>query len=123
MQVYDKTGKAPNVRAYYKKSGVYLIKEQGKLVYIGFSRSNVYKAAMRHFQSWSDPTQERITYQGRPRSWYTIRIVAAPAAKAEQLEMSLIIKKQPRDNAIKYESYTNAPQDAALIRQYEEAPF
>lgn len=121
--VYDKTGKAPKVREYYKKSGVYLIKEQGRLVYIGFSRSNVYKTLMRHFQSWSDPTQERITYQGRPRDWYTARIVSATPAQAEKLERALIIKHQPRDNGIKYDTYVNDNTDIALIRTYEEAPF
>lgn len=121
--VYDKSGKASNVRPYFKKSGVYLIKEQGQLVYIGHSKRNLYKTALRHFQQWDDPEQIRISYAGKPRNWYTIRFVSTTPAKAEKLERVLVIKHQPRDNAIKYDSYTTTPADDAIRRQYEEAPF
>lgn len=89
------------------KSGVYIIKEDNKIVYVGFSRTNLYRTIMRHFQDWNDrETPDRINYRYKTRrKKYTIRIVFAPAKKAFNLEKALILKYNPRDNAQKYESY------------------
>ena len=50
----------PNLRG---KSGVYIVKNKaGQIVYVGHSASDLYKTMYRHFQSWHDPKQIRVTY-------------------------------------------------------------
>lgn len=123
--VYNLAGRV-NIPETKDRSGVYLIKEKGKIVYVGNSASNVYKTALRHFQSWDDPTQERITYAGQPRENYTIRFVACTAKQAEALERRLILRHQPRDNSIKYDNYINSQYDDQVVSIYdntEVAPF
>jgi hypothetical protein len=50
---YNKYGKT-NFGFTENKSGVYLIKSKrtNKIVYVGYSASNLYKTMYRHFQSW-----------------------------------------------------------------------
>ena len=108
------------------KAGVYLIKERGKIVYVGHSTSDLYKTALRHFQTWNDRTQERVTYAGKPIEDYTIRIVITTAKQAPALEKKLILRHNPRDNWQKYESYTLSAYDNQALDTYdntEVAPF
>ena len=83
-----------------KKSGVYEIYEASKIVYIGYSGSDVYKAMYRHFQSWNDRSQIRITYN--PSSVKVRVIYCNNKTTAARLEKALIINKQPRDNPQQY---------------------
>lgn len=114
------------------KSGVYLIRENGKLVYIGFSSNNIYRTMYRHFQAWHHPLQEVISYAGSRRgAKYTVSVTLCPPKTAERLERTLVIKYQPRDNANKYKAYTTTDADEELLKAYnetyitpdEEAPF
>lgn len=92
-----------------KSSGVYFIKSNrtGKVIYIGFSNSNLYFTIYRHFaDNWNEPKNtDRKTRYLYDRMKYTVRVILTTAARAELLEKFLIMKFQPRDNAIKYKQY------------------
>lgn len=114
------------IRASIKRPGVYLIKVNGSLKYIGHSGSNVYKTILRHFQSWEDRFQVRITYP--KASYVTARIVYTNTAQqARKLEKALILKLKPPDNPKKYENYQLDFKDEEIVSDYQnsdiEAPF
>ena len=44
------------------KTGVYLIKQDSKIVYVGYSIGSLYKTIYRHFQDWNDKAQDRKVY-------------------------------------------------------------
>jgi hypothetical protein len=95
-----------------KQSGVYLIKSKrsGKIVYVGYSTSQLYRTLYRHFQQWKDisrTVQTRFTYS---KTGYTVRVIFTTPARAASLEKYLIMKLQPRDNSLKYEMYLTAAQ-------------
>jgi len=116
-----------------KKSGVYLIKENSILVYVGFSQNNLYKTLYRHFQEWTDksyrggrsaPPEHRVTYVSKmKRHNYTVRIVYFSTAQAARLEKMLIRKHNPRDNWMKYEEYQQTGWDDKVITEYDDAPI
>jgi hypothetical protein len=91
-----------------KKKGVYMIKENGKLIYIGSSAADVYHTLMNHFHKWEEGKPEygqgrRLTYVDNLTKiddfQYTARVIVTPtAAKAHDLEARLIKKYKPRDN-------------------------
>ena len=93
-QVHAKIGRAT------KKSGIYYIKENGKLIYIGYSKTNLYKTILRHFQEWNDAYQSgRISYKDKLNTHqYTVKIEFMPPKQAELVECQLIVRHKPRDN-------------------------
>ena len=100
---YSEKGKT-NFRASQNRSGVYLIKENGILVYVGFSAKNLYKTMYRHFQRWSHKTQDVITYVDKmTKNKYLVRIIYCTPKQAQYLEKALIKKHRPRDNYMQYE--------------------
>lgn len=109
------------------KSGVYLIKEKGKVVYVGYSGKNIYRTLYRHFQKWDHPYQKVTTYASRDN--YTVRVILTTPAQAERLEAYLVNKYQPRDNDIKLKAYAEketGKEDFAKMKtaeDYEPAPF
>ena len=114
------------------RSGVYLIHDDdGRIVYVGFGRKDVYKALYRHFQQWNDGTgRERTTFD---RDAHTVRMVYTPNWKqAERLERALILRHRPEGNPDKMEQHEftdslRALADAAMsspfARTDEDAPF
>jgi len=85
-------------------AGVYIIKEDGKVVYVGFSGYSVYKTMYRHFQTWNHRFQKVISYASRmKRHHYTVRPILCSGKQAYALEKRLIKKYHPRDNEITYE--------------------
>lgn len=110
-----------------EKSGVYLIKEGKDIVYIGASGVDVYKTIYRHFQSWKDDKQKRVTYEEKLR-WnkdrYKVRVIYCSVIRAGNLEIALISKYKPRDNsADDYIFFT--PEMRKTIKKADEtdAPF
>ncbi len=102
---YDDKGKC-TFKKSVNRSGVYLIKEDGVIVYVGYSGTNIYKTLYRHFEMWRHPLQEVTTYQTElKRRKYTVRIIYCTKQQAVALEKKLILKYKPRDNSMKYESY------------------
>jgi len=119
---YDNQGNT-RFRPTFKKSGVYLITENGIVTYIGHSRTNLYKTMYRHFQVWRHSSQEVISYAARMnRHDYKVRVVLCTPAQAMRLERALVIKYQPRDNEQKYEQYMLNFNDRKLVKDYEDQP-
>ena len=82
-----KTNLKDNTRAI---RGVYFVKNKrsGNIVYVGSSLSQLYKTIYRHFQSWTDSRQKRVTY---PKSGYLIKIILTGSSKITLLEQYYII--------------------------------
>lgn len=104
-------------------AGVYIIKEDGKIVYVGFSSYSVYKTMYRHFQEWNHRFQEVVSYASRlGRHKYTVRPILCTDRQAYALEKRLIRKYRPRDNSVQYEAMlqeqdTRAKAYAAQVEQ------
>ena len=99
------------------KTGVYLIKENNKIVYIGYSMNDLYKTMYRHFQTWNHSGQEVVSYNHKGNDIYTVRVVYCSPAQASRLEKYLIKKHKPRDNA---QVYTLDFSDKKTGAAYEE---
>jgi excinuclease UvrABC nuclease subunit len=97
FKIYEKKSKT-NIPELQNKSGVYMIYKDGikNPVYIGYSGSNIYKTLTRHFQSWNDNKQVRVTYPQNGK--YSVSIVICTPQQAERLERYLIKKYKPVDN-------------------------
>jgi excinuclease UvrABC nuclease subunit len=96
VKPYQASGKTTfNLRG---KPGVYLIYSGERVVYVGYSGTNLYKTMYRHFQKWNDRTQQkRVVY--RDLKGITVRVVYTNnAGTASKLEKALIVKHKPRDN-------------------------
>ena len=102
------------------RPGVYIVRKGDQVVYVGHSASNLYKTMYRHFQSWNDPAQRRVTYVQLKD--ISIRVIFCSASKAPVLEEALIIKYKPRDNYQKLELYTSK-QRAAIIADADKGDF
>jgi len=110
--VYQKKGKT-NIADLQGKIGVYIVYKNGKPVYVGSSGYDLYKIITRHFQSWYDPRQIRITYPQSPE--FKIRAIPTRThAQALRIEKYLIRKLKPRDNPIQYTIDTPAEEDEYL---------
>lgn len=83
------------------RTGFYIIKENGKTVYVGAGR-NVYKCAMRHFQpAETGQNNKQRYYDSYFKNDYTLRIVLTNTSQqAFRFEQALISKLKPRDNYI-----------------------
>lgn len=103
------------------KSGVYLIKEDGVIVYIGYSSNNLYRTLYRHFQDWNHTSQQVITYKGKDLDRYTVRIIYCTPLQAERLEAYLIQKMEPRDNYMKMKSYADDNNAEKVYQSYKVA--
>ncbi len=96
-----------NMRGVEKKSGIYFIKENGLLVYIGMSRSNLQEAMYRHFQHWKSWKQRRVSYKYTLDTHnYEVACVTTGKDMAHPLERAYILKFNPRDNFDRYEEYS-----------------
>jgi len=105
---YKPNGKT-NFPETQKRTGVYIIKKDNAIIYIGYSESDLYKTLYRHFQTWNDQQQpDRISYKNQlSRAKFTVRVVFTTPKRAAALEKALIIKHNPKDNYLKYKSYMN----------------
>lgn len=125
VYVNDKLNPDLMLKPSKNQKGVYILKKNNEIVYIGYSGSNLYKTLTRHFQSWEDRKQIRITYSKTDNIKARI-IYTSTAAQAAKLEKALILKYKPADNPNKYEQYNLNLSDENLITNYQEsadAPF
>lgn len=111
-----------------KQSGVYIIKENSKIVYIGMSRSCVVEALYRHFYEWNDRRGNdiRITYYDKmQRRKYEAVIILTAQQDEPLLEQSLITIMHPRDNKERYKEIIPMilQQHGYVKEDLEEAPF
>lgn len=117
---YKSPGKT-NFPQTQKKSGVYIIKEDNKIVYVGMSGTNLYRTLYRHFEAWKHKYQEVTTYQSRLKLHkYTVRVIFCTSNQAARLERILIKKIKPRDNDVKYENYKIEFQDNKIYNSYQD---
>jgi hypothetical protein len=114
---YNKLGRANYpIRG---KSGVYIIYENDKPVYVGYSQNDLYKTMYRHFQNWNHTGQEVVTYLSlMDTNKYTVRVIYCTPKQAISLEKQLIIKYQPRDCENKYQGYKPDRYDKEVILNY-----
>lgn len=87
-----------NLSEYRGQSGVYMIKENGRLVYIGHSKTQLYKTIMRHFQEWGSERNRNRIYYFSHQADYRVKVYPYPPGEAELIECQLIQKYRPRDN-------------------------
>lgn len=109
---YEEKGKRRrSLSKYFKKAGVYIIKEDGIVVYVGMSGSCVVEACYRHFYRWRD------CYRGMGREYrttyfdmlterqYSIAILELDEKQVAEFEKAMIVALRPRDNREKYDYY------------------
>jgi hypothetical protein len=118
---YNNNG-STNFRYTYGKSGCYIIYKKDKPVYVGISKTNVYKAMYSHFQSWHDKTQERITYKSKAMKLFLCRVILCSPMQAVRLEKMLILKYKPKDNPEKYLNFTAEKPDVKVYDDFIGAP-
>ncbi len=117
---YTQAGKTtyPETR---NKTGVYIIRKNQKIVYIGFSAKDIYRTMYRHFQEWNHPGQPVITYVKQlKRHKFSVQITLCPPATAARLERALILKYHPTDNPNQYESDQLTAQLETMINDFLE---
>ena len=95
--------------------GVYILREAGRIVYIGFSGTDVRKTMYRHFQKWTDKRHpdnrraylyDRVTYKGKEDKFTAQVFFCKTSKEAAALENALILKYEPRDNAAKLDIFS-----------------
>lgn len=114
----------------YTGSGVYLIKENDVVVYIGRSKSNVKKTLYRHFQKWTDLRSDktrnyiaRVTYHSMNINNYKVKVVLCNnISDTCALEEILIKALEPRDNKLKAKKYGYRYKKVIKSR-FQEVPF
>jgi hypothetical protein len=119
---YNKDG-TTNFRYTQGKPGCYVIYKGDKPVYVGMSGTNVYKTMYRHFQSWNDKTQVRITYKPKAVKPFSCRVILCTPSQAARLEKMLILKYKPKDNPMKYNLFTADKQDIKVYDEYFGTPL
>lgn len=145
VRPYDVKGHTAFSMQKVSQAGVYIIKRNGKIIYVGMSKSNVYKTLYRHFQIWNDNREEartsknpysryyeRVTYYTKTNKAnnfleFSVRIVLCTPKQAEHLEKMLILKYNPRDNGTKYVKYNVTGYSKEVLEVFgnitEEPPF
>ena len=104
-----------------KRSGVYIIKDGKEVLYIGHSKTQLYKTLYRHFQKWKHPFQTVFTYRYKEMSAFKVRVILTTPARAEKLEHFLIKKLKPRDNIDKYPEEQTTPAQAGIYKAMQSA--
>ena len=131
VRVYLKKNE-PGLYFVKEKTGVYIIFENRKRVYVGHSTYDLYKTITRHFQKWNDKgNPDRISYNGKlQRNQYSVLVIFTTSKQAESLERLLITKHHPRDNHQKYEQFQQDQYDKQTEKVYvntiadlEDPPF
>jgi hypothetical protein len=113
-----------NIAFAIGKCGVYQIKENGVLVYIGASK-DVYRKAIRHFEPYAAKEGSKQDYHKYlDQNDYTIRITLTNTIQqAYLLEASLIATKQPRDNYIQPSLwFTQTKKTDKILDEYDNIP-
>lgn len=115
-------------KAFFGQPGVYLIREDGVLVYVGMSKSNVYQTLYRHFERWNDGRGvARTIYPSAEADGnrFQVSIITTTEEYAPILERELIRKWLPRDNKQKYKSIINEAELAEFFAEVmeDDIPF
>lgn len=113
-------------------AGVYVIKKNKEIVYVGSASKNLKKTLYRHFQKWTDKRPQfkkdydgfdRVTYYGQDYSKFLVRVIFTKTAEqAYRLEEALIKKYEPEQNTSKVFYYTRKINEVS-IENFNEAEF
>lgn len=114
----------------YTGIGIYMISENGVLVYIGRSKKDVKGTLYRHFQKWTDKRVNkersgiaRVTYYGKNRMNYMCKVIlCSDIEDACTLEEILIKRIEPRDNKLKASAFGHRYKKV-IKSKFEEAGF
>jgi len=100
-------------------SGVYIIRKNGVIYYVGMSKNDVKQTMYRHFQLWNDYRNDwvkkvtgqnfdRVTYYNEDRSLFSCKVIFTPTAReAAILEQHFILKFKPKDNTLKLLAFSD----------------
>ena len=105
FEPYNEKDKTNYSKITTKKYGVYFIRDKAtkENLYIGHSKSNLYKALYRHYQYYNDSdTQARNNYE---RHETEVMLATSSKANAYKLERHFILEYNPKDVTHKYEAY------------------
>lgn len=110
------------------RPGVYIIFDNTAVRYVGYSAHDVYKTMYRHFQSWQDKTQQRVTYSPKNNNLTARVIYTNTPGQAIKLETAARIKYNPTDNPQKIADFEITPQENAIFDKantikYYEGPI
>lgn len=99
-----------------RRKGIYIIKEDDIIVYIGMSQSCLVEALYRHFYPYNDSARRpRHYYDVSNGKDYKIFTIETNIQDAPKLERGLVIGMNPRDNRDRFKLY--------LKDMMEETPF
>lgn len=102
--------------------GIYIIYDANlKVKYVGMSSNNLYRTMYRHFQSWNDRTQIRITYN--PDKVKVAVCYCTDLEKIYKLEKALIIKYRDKvklDNPNQYRSEESDKKATNVLNEYTD---
>ncbi len=122
IEPYDRNGRS-NLGFANKQSGVYMIYKNDKLVYIGYSATNLYKTCTRHFQEWNSKYQRVVTYaRVLKHNTFKVRVILCSAGRAEKLEKALIVKYKPKDNPDKLPGYRLDGYELRAFEDFKDTP-
>jgi excinuclease UvrABC nuclease subunit len=116
------TNNAPTLKK--TGAGVYVIKKNNVVVYVGMSYRDVKKTLYRHFQKWTDKRTyfskqnsiyERVTYHNENLDLFSCRVIFTDSDKqTENLEQYLIKKYSPINNTLKI--YYLSKKDEEIVK-------
>lgn len=92
-------GKVGKLRAFKQRfrPGAYIIKRNSKILYVGFSGTDVIRTMYRHFYPW-DSDQFRATFNKDDKKIKVRVIYTNKPEQAARLEQALIKKYKPERN-------------------------
>ena len=103
-----------------QQAGVYIIKENDIVVYVGMSSSCAIKACYRHFYVWNDKrgNHYRTTYINQLETHtYTIMLMPMDKTQAGDFEKAMILALKPRDNRQTYQKvFDDLVEDEIIAR-------
>jgi hypothetical protein len=101
--------------------GVYIIYEKGKIVYVGYSRTNLYRTLYRHFSKWND-SQYRVVYSPKDENIKVKVIYTKASYMAKVLEQALILQHKPKDNENLYDDFEADDKEKQALKEFNQAP-
>jgi len=114
-----------NTRVFKERfrPGVYIIKKNNNVLYVGFSRSDVTHTMYRHFYAWND-SQYRVTFNPFDENIKARVIYTNRPEQAATLEKALINKLKPKYNYQEPKIDANgSPIYSKYLNLTAEAPF
>ena len=108
----------PNLKIASKQfnSGVYIVKDAktNKILYVGYSGTQLYKTIYRHFQVWTSK-QYRVRFN---KSGYKVKVIFCSPIKAQQLEKHLIQQYKTLLNKNQYEAEFTEAKDTGEVAKF-----